>query len=307
MKSFDEIYARVRELPQPKVAVAVAHDVEVLRAVCEAHRLGLASPVLFGNRRQMLEIASNNKLEITHFEMIDQPDDVMATYMAVDYVHRGKADMFMKGVIDTATFLRAVLDRKVGLRTESLLSHVAVFEIPRFDRLVYVTDVAFVSYPTLSEKVALISNACGVARVCGIDCPRVAPLAAVEVVNPKMQATVDAAKLTEMCTKGQIKGCVVDGPLSFDLAMFPDAAQHKQSADRQIVGNADILLVPNIEAGNILYKCLAGLTDSRCGGILAGTKAPVVLTSRSDSAATKIDSIALAALAAKTDKPKKKR
>ena len=208
----------------------------------------------------------------------------------------------MKGLMDTKGFLKTVLDKEVGLRTGKPLSHVAVFEVKGIDHLLYLTDVAFMTYPTLEDKVNLIENAVGVAKACGVECPKVAPLAAVEVVNPKMPCTVEAAELTKMCEEGKISGCIVDGPLSFDLATDAEAAAHKGAEGRKIVGDADILLFPDIHAGNLVYKCLVHTADVKNGCILTGTKAPVILTSRSDSFETKVNSIALAAVVAEAMK-----
>ena len=204
----------------------------------------------------------------------------------------------MKGLIDTKSFLKSVLDKEVGLRTDKTLSHVCVFEIEGCDRLLFLTDVAFVPYPDLETKVHIIENTVEIARACGIECPKVAPIAAVEVVNPKMPVTVEAEQLTKMCEEGKIKNCIVDGPLSFDLAYDKEAAKHKGAEGRKIVGDADILLFPDIHAGNITYKVLVHCSSVKNGNILTGTKKPVILTSRSDDFETKVNSIALAAVVA---------
>ena len=214
-------------------------------------------------------------------------------------VHDGEADMYMKGILDTKTFLKSVLNKECGLRTGKPLSHVAVFEIKGIDRLLFLTDVAFMPYPTLEDKEVIINYTVEVANACGVEMPKVAPLAAVEVVNEKMPCCVEAAQLTKWNEEGRITGCIVDGPLSMDLAIDPEASKHKAgAASRKIVGNADILLFPDIHAGNMVYKTITHLTEFKNGCILTGTKAPVVLTSRSDSFETKINSIALAAVLA---------
>ena len=221
-----------------------------------------------------------------------------AALTAVKLVHDGKADMYMKGLTDSKMFLKSVLNKEVGLRTGNPLSHVCVFEIEGIDRLLFLTDVAFMPYPTLEDKVAIINYTRDVAKACGISCPKVAPLAAVEVVNPKMPVTVEADQLTKMNEAGEITGCIVDGPLSLDLAIDPDAAKHKGALDRKIVGDADVLLFPDIHAGNLVYKAIVRLAKVKNGCILTGTKAPVILTSRSDTFETKVNSIALAAIVA---------
>jgi len=207
-------------------------------------------------------------------------------------------ELTKKGLLDTKTFLKSVLDKEVGLRTGNTLSHVAVFEVKGIEQLLFLTDVAFMTYPTLEDKVHIIENTVAVAHACGVECPKVAPLAAVEVVNPKMPCTVDADELRKMNAEGKITGCVVDGPLSMDIAIDPEAAHHKGAQDRPAAGHADILLFPDIQAGNLVYKTLVHTADCKNGCILTGTKVPAILTSRSDSFQTKVNSIALAAVVA---------
>ena len=207
----------------------------------------------------------------------------------------------MKGLVDTATFLRSVLNKEVGLRTGKLMSHVAVFEIEGIDRLILLTDAAFNTYPDLKAKVQILNNAVDVAHACGIELPKVAPVCAVEVVNPDMPATIDASLLSKMNDRGQIKGCIVDGPLALDNALSEEAAHHKGITGK-VAGKADVILLPNIETANVMYKTLTYTSKSRNGGLLVGTSAPVILTSRADSFETKVHSIALAALVAETKK-----
>lgn len=297
-KSFDEIISKVKECGMKKVAVSVAQDDAVLEAVKEAKKRGIADAVLVGDEAKIREIAASIDMDLEGFEIVNVEDPVEASLVAVKLAHDGKVDMYMKGLIDTKNFLKSVLDKEVGLRTGGALSHVAVFEIPGIDRLLFLTDVAFMTYPTLEDKVNIIKNTLPVAYACGVECPKVAPLAAVEVVNPKMPATVDAAELTKMWENGEFTKCIVDGPLSLDLSIDPEAAKHKGATDRNIQGDADILLFPDIHAGNILYKAIVHMTDMKNGCILTGTKVPVILTSRSDSFETKVNSMALAAVVA---------
>ena len=243
-------------------------------------------------------MAASIDMDLSGYEIIHEPDMIAASLKAVKLAHDGKADMYMKGLIDTKDFLKSVLDKEVGLRTGKPLSHVCVFEIPGIDRLLFLTDVAFMTYPTLEDKVNIIKNTIPVCNACGVDMPKIAPLAAVEVVNPKMPATVEAAELSKMCEEGQIPGCIIDGPLSLDLAIDPEAAKHKGATDRKIQGDADVLLFPDIHAGNLVYKAIVHMVKMRNGCILTGTKVPVILTSRSDTFETKVNSIALAAVVA---------
>lgn len=304
MGNFDKLLAKVKEYDRKKVAVAVAEDSEVLQAVRAAKEQDIADAILVGDEAKIKEIAASLDIDVTQFEIINEPDMIEASLKAVKLVHDGEADMYMKGGIDTKNFLKSVLNKEVGLRTGNALSHVCLFDIKGIDHLLFLADVAFMTYPTLEEKVQIIENTIPVVKACGIECPKVAPLAAVEVVNPKMPATVEAAELTKMCEEGKIKDCIVDGPLSLDLAIDPEAAKHKGALDRKIQGDADILLFPDIHAGNLVYKALVHTAEVKNGCILTGTKAPVILTSRSDTFETKVNSIALAAVVAETMKTK---
>ncbi|MBR5577894.1 MAG: phosphate butyryltransferase [Lachnospiraceae bacterium] len=301
-KGFDSLIEKVNACGMKKVAVAVAQDGHVLEAVRAAKERKIAEAILVGDQSKIEKVASEIGMDLSGYEIIHIEDNYEAGLKAVSLVSEGKADMYMKGLMDTKGFLKTVLDKEVGLRTGKPLSHVAVFEVEGIDHLLFLTDVAFMTYPTLEDKVSLIENAVGVAKACGLDCPKVAPLAAVEVVNPKMPCTVEAAELTKMCEEGKITGCIVDGPLSFDLATDAEAAAHKGAEGRKIVGDADVLLFPDIHAGNMVYKCLVHTANVKNGCILTGTSAPVILTSRSDSFETKVNSIALAAVVAEAMK-----
>lgn len=301
-KTFDDLISKVSAFDMKKVSVAVAQDSAVLEAVKAAKERGIADAVLVGDESKIKAVAAEIGMDLSGFEIIHVEDDIEASLTAVKLVHDGKADMYMKGLIDTKNFLKSVLNKEVGLRTGSALSHVCVFDIKGLDHLLFLTDVAFIPYPTLEDKVNIINNTLEITRACGIENPKVAPLAAVEVVNPKMPATVEAAELTKMCQEGAITGCVVDGPLSLDLAIDPEAAKHKGATDRAIQGDADILLFPDIHAGNLVYKALVHLATVKNGNMLTGTKAPVILTSRSDDFETKVNSIALGAVVAEAMK-----
>lgn len=301
-KSFDDLLSKVKECRRKKVAVAVAQDEPVLEAIREAKERGIADAILVGDEAKIAEVAKGIGMNLSDYEIVHEPDTKKAALKAVELVHDRKADMLMKGLVDTATFLRSVLNKEVGLRTGKVMSHIAVFDIEKIDRLIFLTDVAFNTYPELKEKVQIINNAVTVAKACGIECPKVAPVCAVEVVNPNMPATLDAALLSKMSDRGQIKGCVVDGPFSLDIALSEEAAKHKGIKNNEVAGKADIIMLPNIDAGNIMYKCLTKTTDSRNGGILVGTSAPVILTSRADSFETKVNSLALAAVVAEARK-----
>ncbi|MED0988785.1 phosphate butyryltransferase [Bacillus nitratireducens] len=280
--------------PKKTVAVAVAEDHEVIEAVAKAIKLQLAQFRLYGNQEKIMGMLQEHGLQTSeHIEVIAAASNAEAAELSVKSVRNGEADVLMKGNIPTANILKAVLNKEWGLRKGSVLSHVAAFEVPNYDRLIFVTDAAMNIAPDVTQKAAIIQNTVEVAWAIGIDLPKVAPIAAVEVVNPAMQATIDAAMLTQMNRRGQIKNCVVDGPLALDNAVSQIAAEHKGIVS-DVAGKADILLVPTIEAGNVLYKSLVYFADAKVGAMIAGAKAPIVLTSRADSAETKVYSLALA-------------
>ncbi|MBO5092969.1 MAG: phosphate butyryltransferase [Lachnospiraceae bacterium] len=297
-KTFDELVSKVSEFDMKKVSVAVAQDSAVLEAVRAAKDRKIADAILVGDKDKIEAVAKETGVDISDFEIIDVKDDIEASLAAVKLVHDGAADMYMKGLISTKDFLKSVLNKEVGLRTGSALSHVCVFDVKGIDHLLFLTDVAFIPYPTLEDKVNIINNTLEITKACGIENPKVAPLAAVEVVNPKMPVTVEAAELTQMNKDGKITGCVVDGPLSLDLAIDAEAAKHKGATDRAIQGDADILLFPDIHSGNLVYKAMVHTAEVTNGNMLTGTKAPVILTSRSDSFEVKVNSLALGAVVA---------
>lgn len=296
-KNFSDLISILKEVPTKKVAVAVAQDEPVLEAIKEAREKNIAEAILVGDKEKIQEIAKKIDLDLSGYEIMDIKDPKKATLEAVKLVSSGHADMLMKGLVDTATFLRSVLNKECGLRTGKLMSHVSVFEIEGLDRLLFLTDAAFNTYPELKEKVGMINNAVVVAHACGIEVPKVASICPVEVVNASMPSTLDAALLAKMSDRGQFKGCIVDGPFALDNAISEEAAHHK-GVTGPVAGKADILLLSNIETANVMYKTLTYFSKSKNGGLLVGTSAPVILTSRADSFETKVNSIALAALVA---------
>ena len=304
-KSFDDLLKKLATVEKKKVSVAVAQDSEVLLAVKAAKERNIADSILVGDADEIKKIADEIGMSLDGFEVVDVKDKIEAARTAVKLVSDGKADMYMKGLLDTKDFLRSVLDKEVGLRTGRPLSHVCVFEMEGVDHLLFLTDVAFVPYPTLEDKANIIRNTVEICEACGIENPKVAPLAAVEVVNPKIKKTVEADELTKMNERGEIERCIVDGPLSLDLATVPEAAEHKGATGRKIVGDADVLLFPDIHAGNILYKGLVHFAKVKNGNLITGTAAPVILTSRSDSFEVKVNSLALGALVADSLKKNK--
>jgi len=297
IKTFDEIVKYARESGPKTIAVAVAQDEEVLNAVKDAKDLGLADAILVGDKEEIVKAAESCGIDVGTFEIIDEKDKTEACKKAVSLISEGKADIVMKGLVDTSIILKAVLAEEAGLRTGNILSHVAVFEVKDYDRLFIVTDAAMNIAPDLQQKKQIIENAVKVAHAMGNENPKVAVLAAVEKVNPKMQATLDAEALVEMNKKGELKGCMVGGPFALDNAVSVEAAKHK-GIDHPVAGHADILMVPQIEAGNMLYKSMVFFAKAQNAGIVVGAKVPIVLTSRADSHIAKLNSIALGVLLA---------
>ncbi|MDE5412226.1 phosphate butyryltransferase [Alkalihalobacterium chitinilyticum] len=285
--------SRVADFPNKIVAVAAADDERMMIVVEEAVRLNLASFLLFGNEEKIRQLVEQRKINWQHVTIVSTDSVEKSAHEAVKAVRNGDADILMKGMVPTSILMKAVLNKDYGLRVGKLFSHVAAFDIPNYDKLLFITDSALNIAPDLNQKVQIIENSVEVARKVGVQLPKVAPIAAVEVVNPEMVATVDAALLSQMNRRGQIKNCIVDGPLGLDNAISKDAAQYK-GIKGDVAGEADILLVPTIEIGNILYKSLVYFAKANVGGFITGAKAPIVLTSRSDSTINKLYSIAFA-------------
>ncbi|CEO36825.1 phosphate butyryltransferase [[Clostridium] sordellii] len=297
MRSFNDVIRYAKERGPKTISVACSQDKEVLIAVDMAKKEGIANAILVGDIEKTNSIANELNIDLSGYDLIDEKDLTQASLKAVSLVSEGKADMVMKGLVDTSIILKAVLDKEVGLRTGKVLSHVAVFDVNGYDRLFFITDAAMNLAPDLQTKKQIIENACIVAHALDIEEPKVAAICAKEKVNPKMPDTVDAKELEDMCKNGEIKGCIVGGPFALDNAVSEEAAKHK-GMDNPIAGKADILLAPDIEAGNILYKSLVFFAESKNAGVIVGAKAPIILTSRADSEETKLNSIALGVLMA---------
>lgn len=292
LRNFDELL-RASQAAGPKVlAVAAAADEGILEAVRLAQEQGLCRSILVGDEGAIRRLAGEVGLDLTPHRVVHEPDPVLAARQAVSLVRQGEAQLLMKGFLQTSDLLRAVLDKEAGLRTGRALSHVMAVEAAGYDRLLFLTDVAFNVAPDLARKAELLVNAIQVCHRLGIRQPKAAVLAAVETVNADMPATLDAALLARMADRGQIKGALVDGPLALDNAISPVAARHK-GIGGPVAGQADILLVPDIEAGNMLYKGMVYFAGSRAAGVVVGARAPVILLSRADRPESKLLSIAL--------------
>jgi len=296
MKNFDQLLKAVESRPVWKVAVAVAQDPSVIQAVVEARRRGIAEAILVGDENEIYQAAESVGASLDGMKIIHEHSRMRSIAQAVRLVSDGQAEILMKGYVHTDDFLRGVLQKEHGLRTGSIMSHVFVAEIREWDKLIFVTDSAMNIAPDLEQKAAILLNAVYLANLFGVAKPKAAVLAAVELVNPNMPATLDAAALATMADRGQyVPGCVVDGPFGLDNAVSVAAAKHKKISG-PVAGKGDILVVPDIEAGNILAKSLVYFGGHRMIGLLIGAKAPVVLTSRADSQEAKLLSIAAAVL-----------
>lgn len=293
--NFDQILEDAARLRQNRVAVACAHEHSVMEALRLAQNANLAQPLFIGDAERIFAIAHDLEYAISPEMVLDEPDDTAAARRAVQAVREGECEFLMKGHIHTADLLRAILDKESGLRTGRIMSHVFILELR--DRLLLVTDGAMNIKPDLMQKAQIICNAVYVAQGLGIRKPKVAVLAAVETVNPDVPSTIDAAILSKMAERGQIKDCVVDGPFQMDNILSEEAARLKK-IHSPVAGAADIVLCPDIEAGNALVKMFAHTTGGRIAGVLVGASVPVVLTSRADTAESKMLSIAVAAILA---------
>jgi phosphate butyryltransferase len=293
--SFADLLKAVQKGQKRVLAVAAAQGGEILRAVSMAAERGIIRPVLVGDEEEMIRIAAEVSVDISGFEKIDEKDPLCAAGKAIELVVGGQADLLMKGKLTTPDILGLVLDKRRGLRTGRLLSHLAVVEARGYGKLLLFTDGGMVIRPDLAQKVDILKNAILVANRLGIQVPKVAVLASVETVQPEIPETVDAAELVRLSHEGQLPAAVVDGPVAMDIAVSLQAAEMK-GVDSPVAGDADILLVPDVAAGNISVKSLVYLAGAQVGGVVLGAKVPIVLLSRSDSAQTKLHSIALGAL-----------
>ncbi len=295
MKKLSELIPAARSYGKNRMVVAQAADETVLQAVEDARREGLAESILVGDPREIRRTAGRIGLDLAPYELLEPPAGSSLHQECVRLIAAGEADILMKGLTSTSDLLREVLNREHRLATGRLLSHVAVFEIPAYERLLTVTDGGLNIAPDLAQKVHIVQNAIDVVRCLGVESPIAAAITAVEAVNPAMPATLEAACLAKMSERGGIRGGRVEGPLGLDNAVSVEAARHK-GIPGELAGRADILVVPDIQAGNILYKALAFLCGAQLAAVIVGARAPVVLPSRADTAAAKLYSIALAAL-----------
>jgi len=297
-EKYEGLIARCQALTPVPTAVAHPCDESSLRGAVEAAELGILQPILVGPRAKIEAVAAQFRLDISRYEIVDAPHSHAAADEAVRLAREGKAEMLMKGSLHTDELMGAVVRTATGLRTERRISHAFIMDVPSLDRAIIVTDAAINIFPTLEDKVHITQNAIDLARALGFEQPKVAILSAMETVNPKVPSTVEAAALCKMADRGQITGGILDGPLALDNAIDLAAAQIKK-IDSPVAGMADILVVPDLEAGNMLAKSLTFMADADAAGIVLGARVPIILTSRADSVTTRLASCAVAALVAK--------
>lgn len=294
VKKIQDLVERAVSKGIKRLVVASAQDPDLMEALSRSMKAGFINPILVGDKNQIIQIAESAEFNLSHVDVIHEPDMAKACELSVNIVRKGKADFIMKGNVRTSVFIKHILDKDHGLVKGNLLSHVAFFETPYYHKIFGITDAALNIAPDIHDKIEMIKNAVVLCNKLGIANPKIGILAAVEVVNAKMEATVHANELKNLNRQDRLKGCIVDGPLALDNAISAAAAKHKGIVS-EVAGDADILVTPDINSGNILYKSLSFLGGASVAAIVAGAIVPVVLTSRSDSDTNKFFSIALAA------------
>jgi phosphate butyryltransferase len=298
LKNLNDLRSLVDGGPRKKLVLAAAQDQHSLGAVVKAWKENIIEPILIGDKEGIQNICDSNNYDITGLRIIHEPNTDMSVEMAVRMVSSKQADILMKGMVGSSTLLKCVLNKEWGLRTGNLLSHFALFEVDTYHKVIAVTDVAMNIAPNLKDKIAIVNNSVSCLNKLGYVMPKVAVLGAVEMVNENMEATLHAALLSKMNQRDQIRNCIIDGPLAFDNAISLESAQHK-GIKSEVAGDTDLLLMPDIEVGNVLYKSLVFFAKARVASIILGAMVPIVLTSRSDSEQAKFDSILLSAAASK--------
>lgn len=296
LTKLSELHEMARRHSRRRLVLAAAHDAHAMGAVINAHQNDLVDGIFIGDEKKIIEIGQTKGFDLSPFTIIDEPDNAKAAAMAVKMVREGEADILMKGNLGTAILLKAVLNKEYGLRTGEQISHLAVFELPAYHKLIALTDAAMNIAPEFNEKVSITRNAVGFLHKLGINQPKVAMLSAVETVNPSMKSSMDASAIAKMGDRGQIKGCIIDGPLAFDNAVSKKSAELK-GINSPVAGDADLLVADDIDAANGLYKAFIYFAKAGCAAVILGAAAPIVLTSRADTDNTKLNSIALAAAA----------
>lgn len=293
--NFAELIEAARRVGPKRIAIAAAHNREVLTSAEELQNLGITRAHLVGDERAIEALAQELNLTLSGMTIIHEPDTARAAQRAVALARNGKADVIAKGQMKTSLILGAALDREKGLRKGDLLTHVGIFEIPGFDRLLFLSDSGVVLHPTVSQKLIIIKNVVEVAHKFGLERPKVAILAAVNAVHPDMPVSIDALVLAKMAEQGRVEGAMVDGPLTLDVALSPQVAR-AEGVEGPVAGHADIVIVPGAEGGNILAKTIQYMAHARMAGLVVGAKVPIIINSRADTADTRLLSTAMAVI-----------
>lgn len=299
MKTLDQIIELVKSKPRKRLVAAFANDEHTIEAINHAVEMGIVDATLVGDETIIRKICDNLTIDYSKFTIVQEADDVKAATKSCDLINQGEGDILMKGLLSTDKYMRAILHKERGLcPPNALLTHLAVIENPAYNKLLIVSDCAIIPNPDLKQKLSILSYLIKTAQSIGIEKPKVALIAATEQVSPGIVACVDAAIISKMAQRGQLGDVSVEGPLSLDLAIDEETAKIKKFSG-VVAGDADCLLFPNIESGNVFYKCCTKFNNSEIGAILAGAKVPCVLSSRGDSSKTKLYSIAIAAVLSK--------
>ncbi|MBR0123403.1 MAG: bifunctional enoyl-CoA hydratase/phosphate acetyltransferase [Bacteroidales bacterium] len=298
IKKLDDLFDELKSRPTKRIIGAYACDSHTIGAIYNAVKKGIVSATLVGDEKKIADVCKSENIDISLFDIVNEPVDTKAATKAVDMINKGEGDILMKGTLSTDRYMRAILNKENGLvPPKAVLSHVTVIENPAYHKLLIVGDVAVIPAPDLDQKIAITNYLIRTAHALGIDKPKVAAIAATEQMLPKMPACVDAAIISKMSDRGQIKGAIVDGPLAFDVAIDKESAEIK-GVQSPVAGDADCLLFPNIETGNVFYKTSTKLCKAELGAFVAGAKCPCILSSRGDTVNTKLYSIAIAAMLA---------
>ncbi len=295
-----DIVVEARKKGKKRLAVAYGQDSHTLEAVYNAYKEGLVEPTLFGEKAVIEQVCRENDIDINAFTIVDEKSDVKCVQLAVAAVVAGVADVLMKGLVSTDKYMRGILNKDAGLfPPKGVLSHVSVIEIPSYHKLITVSDVAVIPLPDFKQKQKQIGYLAQTAKLLGIDTPKIACIAPSEQLLPSVISSTEGAILAKMGDRGQLGNVIVDGPLSIDVALYKEVADHKKVKGSTVAGDPDCLLFPNIESGNVFFKAATHMAGGEIAAMVMGTKVPCVLTSRGDSSKTKLYSIALACLAAK--------
>lgn len=300
MQHLKEIVEEARRRGKKRLAVAYGQDAHTLAAVYEAYKEGLVEPILYGDPQIIEQVCKEEKIDINIFKIIPESNDVKCVKLAVAAAASGEADVLMKGLVSTDKYMRGILNKEAGLfPPKGTLSHIAVLEIPGYNKLLTIADVAVIPLPDFKQKQILIGNLTKIANMIGVKTPKIACIAPSEQLLPSVISSTEAAMLAKMGDRGQLGNVIVDGPLSLDVALYKEAVEIKKVKGSAVAGDADCLLFPNIESGNVFFKAATHMGGSELAAMVMGTNVPCVLTSRGDSSLTKLYSIALACLAAK--------